>query len=678
VTGLPDELRLAAILALSAFVFVSALALSRQLVRDDPIQPILDAFLLTYLVQYVAVGVPGLIGCLSFGSIALVAIALTVPMCFVRATDLQRTTLDGRQRWFLTACALFVFGEIAATVYGQAYLPPLANDALTYHVPAAVSWLQSGRIGLYQTWFYNPANTYSPLGGSMFMAWLLAPIGNDALARFAQAPALLFVFVGMIQLCRALGANVVVAALIATGAVLSRPFVSQAILAKDDLFVAAFFLAALVGLARAGKPDRLVPWRIGIALGLLFSSKYTVWLSAPLFLLLIDVPIRARWRLGTWSMAIGSAVAIAAPWYVRNALLTSNPLYPTDLAFVPGMFATRRSDELASLVGLWKTFVTGYYSTTMVVALPLAAVWVAAIAFTWRRLAREPLVRACVLGPPVGILLFVLVSPYAEVRFVYPSLLLLFGCSAIVAGEGIWGIALAGIVAVAGVGTGFIPMLMARVLPVALVITVVGVGAKALLFFIVKNPLRRVLVAGAGSALVLACVIFVYWSAYLRRPGEGYAATCAAAWRGGGYPRLADAWEFVRALPPDAPVAYANACYTYPLYGFDLRRRVFYVPTRRDVEMIDDLDHLNGRLSGAQIQPAVVDALNARAERDRWLRRLLDSGAQFLFVGKIDPAGRSGTPEPPELRFARELPERFVERFNPPAGDAAVFEIRRP
>ena len=61
-----------------------------------------------------------------------------------------------------------------ALVYSQRLCPPLATDALTYHLPAAVFWLQKRRIVLFQTWFFNPANTYSPLAGSMFMTWLLA------------------------------------------------------------------------------------------------------------------------------------------------------------------------------------------------------------------------------------------------------------------------------------------------------------------------------------------------------------------------------------------------------------------------------------------------------------------------------------------------------------------------
>ena len=313
---LPDELRLAVVVALAALAFISSLALSRRFVRDDPIQPLLDAFLLTYLIQYLSVGLPGCCGILNACSIAISAIVLSSLMWLIRPKPndgtVPSTAMTPTETWTLAACALFIFGEVAAAVHGQAYLPPMANDALTYHLPAAVSWLQSGRLGLYDVWFYNPANTYSPPAGSMFIAWLLAPLGNDALARFVQAPALLFVFLGLIQLCRACGTNIIVASLIATGAALSRPFVSQSILAKDDLFMAGFFQAFVVGVAHANRPDRLAPCRVGIALGLLFSMKYTVLLSAPLIMLLLDAQPRKR-----LIPALIIAAVIASPWYLR-------------------------------------------------------------------------------------------------------------------------------------------------------------------------------------------------------------------------------------------------------------------------------------------------------------------------------------------------------------------------
>ena len=54
-----------------------------------------------------------------------------------------------------------------------------------------------------------------------------------------------------------------------------------------------------------------------------------------------------------------------------------------------------------------------------------------AVVTSARLLVRTPLVRLCALGPPLGVALFVALSPYAEVRFILPSLLLMFACAGV-------------------------------------------------------------------------------------------------------------------------------------------------------------------------------------------------------------------------------------------------------
>src|SRR5262249_20941657 len=152
----------------------------------------------------------------------------------------------------------------------------------------AVYWLQQHRIALFQAWFFNPANTFSPLAGSMFAAYLMAPMGNDSLARFMQIGPWVLIFLAVGDLGRGAGASAPAAALAGFAAAVSRPFISQAVLVKDDLFVTAFFLVALgalttrrssvrsSSLATRGseqigcKQNReiLAPLRAGIALGL--------------------------------------------------------------------------------------------------------------------------------------------------------------------------------------------------------------------------------------------------------------------------------------------------------------------------------------------------------------------------------------------------------------------------
>jgi hypothetical protein len=238
---LGDELRLLYCIALNALVFLCAWRFARRRTADR-LQALADAFLIYYLVQYIAVGVPGLAGMLGPRSIVGATLLLCALLWFLATRRQARSPVELPRIDFLitSACGLFITGYVTTLIFHQADSPVVSNDALTYHVPAAVQWLQTGRLGLYEVWFYNPANSYSPLAGSMFIAWLIAPMGNDVVARFVQAVPLLFIFVLLTNLCRALGARASIAALIATAAVLARPLVTQIILTKDDLFVVAF------------------------------------------------------------------------------------------------------------------------------------------------------------------------------------------------------------------------------------------------------------------------------------------------------------------------------------------------------------------------------------------------------------------------------------------------------
>jgi hypothetical protein len=570
---------------------------------------------------------------------------------------------------------VFVACYVACAVWNQRVIPQIANDPLTYHLPAAVQWLQQGRLTPYETWYYNPANTYSPLAGSTFIAWWLAPLGNDVLARFAQAPALLLLFVAMVQIIRALGISTTLAALIATGAVTSRPFISQTILAKDDLFVAAFFAAAVAGLTRVKLSDRLGPWRIGVAVGLLLATKYTALVSIPILLLAIDAPRRVGWKRREWFIAIACALVLAGPWYLRNAMLSGNPLYPLDLPLLHGMFGTGVSPELRTLRGIVSTLVTGYYSTTWLVAITLVILWLWATIVSARRLWRNPLPRLCILGPLIGIGLFVWLSPYPEVRFAYPSLILLFACGGIVA-QSVRQLnamlVVGAILLLLGVITGFVPQLLIRLLPWAL-----GFAAAAVMLAWLASRLRpenRAGVLTIGAIVLVAaigCLVYMYFSAFIVNPHNGYRASIAPTWREV-YGPIADAWHHVRERTPSgATIAYTNTYYTYPLYGFDLSRRVVYVPTRPGVRRLYDLLPARRRLTGDEIVEYVSSELAKNADRNTWLANLAERDADLLFIAK---PGHGVLESVPELGFARQDSQRFAPVFENAA--AVLFEVR--
>jgi hypothetical protein len=677
-----NELRLIWALGLNAAVLVSAWRFVKRRQGGDVVSRCVDTGLLYYLVQYLVIGGLGLVGLLTPGMITLAALLLSAGLWLASMRrpstepSAHTTTADRLAIW---GGLLFVAGYAGAFILNQRYLPPQANDALTYHLPAAVQWLQTHRLGLYQTWFYNPANTYSPLAGSMFIAWLIAPMGNDVLARFVEAGPLLLIYLAMLELMRRMGAGTAVAALLAVAACISRPMLSQVVLAKDDLFLAAFFIVLVVQVLRPVSRSPRSVWRAGIAAGLLLATKYTALFSLPLLLLLVDAPWRvAGWRWRHWLAAGAALMLLAGPWYWRNWLLTGNPLYPTDVRLAgvtlfDGMFTALRSDRLEG-TRWWGVLTRGYYGLPLVVTLGLLATCLGAILARRGRIFTDPLLRLCVIGPPVGLALFVLASPYAEIRFVYPSLLLLFACAAGLLRAGRWSIAAAIVLAMLSGLTAFswepqTRQQMIQFLVCAAVVTAVGMALVGMGTRLPWTYWRGVLVS---AGLVLALMVYVHWNGYIKLYRQ---SIDEQIFPHGNYGELGQTWAFVRTrLPPRARLAYANTYLIHPLYGFDLDRPVEYAPTRPGVWYLHDLGRFDQPTTGEHIPDQVAPLTWQQPSAVTWLANLEHMGAEYLLVGKRSISDPGVAVQPPELTMARSMPQRF-ERLDENS-EAAVYRIR--
>ncbi|HEX4125052.1 MAG TPA: hypothetical protein VHY37_10040, partial [Tepidisphaeraceae bacterium] len=532
----------------------------------------------------------------------------------------------------------------------------------------AAWWLQHHSLAIYPTWYWNPAASYSPLSGSAFIAWLMAPMGDDVLARFVQMPALLLLFCLVARFCRVAGCSRATSAWIAVAAAMARPFFSETLIPKDDLFVAAFLGAAVLSAASDNLRDRIGPWRCGVALGMVVASKYTVLLACPVLLFLIDAPVRARWKAWKWGAALGTAAVLAGGWYLRNWIRFSDPLFPVDVNLLghrifTGLFGTERDVQLQSAGGVRRMIASTYYSLPWPLIGLLAVGWAAALidgirtGSAWR----DPLRRACVLGAPATLGLFLLTSPHHEVRYLDPLLLLFFACTGMaIAG---WlgqsrgaGIA-AGILAAASIATSFAWEAERQTLPIIAwalaTATIVGAIAWA-------RPSRRVLIGGAGAlALVLLSVMYVFWDSYLGT----YESLRVPIWgQEQNYPQFAGAWGAVDDLPPGQTVAYANTYLVYPLYDFRLRRRVVYAPVRRGMHDFEQLPRLGDRVPGDQIVQTMTRVMDADADLGTWHVNLAASGADYLMVVK-NGADAGLDLHPPELRWAQADPGHFEPVF---------------
>ena len=468
-------------------------------------------------------------------------------------------------------------------------------------------------------------------------------------------------FFALIDLARESRAQPALAALVALAAMISRPFIAQTTLANDDLFVAAFFTTIVANLSPARLRHPRAPMRIGVALGLLLATKYTALLSAAALILACDAPFRAGWRLRHFLRAAVWTLLLPAPWFIRNWMLFGNPLFPAaiHLLHLPGMFAPTRSIQLSSASGIWAALSAGYFAMPPMIWAALAIAWLLALIRAGASLLRDPFIRLVLLGPPVGIALFAFFSPYPEVRFILPSIVLLFAAVPIALSGRLEPLVL--ILLGMSLATSFAAEHRSEITQFALVGTaaaILGLGLWRL--DVDRLGLWRGIPCVTAAALAVALFFaLTAWSGYL----ADYRQTTDPCWilR---YGDQGDLWSELDAqAPADATVAYANQFMIYPLYGFDHTRRVIYAPLQRGLRL-QDLQ-LPPRLSGEQISAAATAAANRTVDRAAWLQNLQSAGAQYLIV-------QSGN-NVPEIWLANQDPQHFHPIFQNFTG--AIYRI---
>jgi 4-amino-4-deoxy-L-arabinose transferase-like glycosyltransferase len=661
-----DQLRLLWAAALCALPLVAGYRLARR--SGAGAWGWIDAILVAYLIQYFSVGVPGVLGFLTPLWVTLVCVVLCAIVWWVASAGSQSAADAGstaEKRWVLGAL-LGAIGFIGAFIFTLRFEPPMATDTLVYHLPAAVFWLQQHQMGLFQTWFFNPANTFSPLAGSMFAAYLIGPMGNDSLARFMQLGVWVLIFLAVMKLARSAGASSGAVALAGLAAAVSRPFVSQAVLVKDDLFVTAFFLVAVLAVTDQRSNKTIAALRAGVAVGLMLAMKFTAMMTLPMLLLAVDAPFRERWRWKEWGLAILSVAVIAGPWYLRNWVCFGNPVFPVCVHFLgfalPGIFSSVRVEALRTVGGTWEVLTGGYFALPAVLFVFLAVMWVGALIRSWKLLLRDPLRRVIVLGPLVGIATYLIFSPQAEVRFLFPAFVLMFVAAAIALPGG-RGAGACAVIATISVCTSFVPEQARQIVTFAIsgaILAIVGI----FVYWAQTDYLRfrKPWIAGV-CAVALFLVLVFRWDSYIYKYRQGRFDYWDAV-----YPTHAAAWRFVDQQVPDAAtLAYSNQFMIYPLHGFDGRRRVLYAPVRSGAS-VSGLAFPD-RVTDSEISNDATSAANAPADHGQWLANLRASGAEYLLVGVERDSEQPG----PEVAWADGDPAQFTKIFA--NEEAAVYRI---
>jgi len=253
-----------------------------------------------------------------------------------------RAAARGRAGWHVAVPrgarvpAMLVAVAACATLL-VAVTPSPFYDQLHYHLAFPFQWLRDGRL----TVFPRHAYSFFPATHGLLFAYALAAVGAGA----AQAVhwwlgALAVAGAGALAASlRGPRAGWWAAAILAT----TPAVLLLATWAAADLAVLLFFVAALLLLRLATRDAALAAapalWLltgalVGLAVGCKYLAGFTVAVPVGVATLLARVPPGSMLRVRRALLVVLGAALALAPWLVRNALATGDPVYP----FLPGAF----------------------------------------------------------------------------------------------------------------------------------------------------------------------------------------------------------------------------------------------------------------------------------------------------------------------------------------------------
>jgi hypothetical protein len=622
---------------------------------------------------------PSAVGLLGPATVTLLAVVGAAPALHRRdlvrdaaAADLDLARAALRELAGSRACRIAVVPLAVGLVRLLRGLaaPPMATDALTYHLARAGAWAQTGAIGLEpgpDLWGYA---AYYPSVGDGFWALAMLPVEGDALIAPAGLLACGTAALGSYAAARRLEVGRPEAALIATALVATPACLAFATSGYVDTILLAMFVLALANLwahEQAGVGLALVALALGAA------TKHTGLI--PLAVVGIVAVVGGTRARRTGPVLVGSSIAatLVAGAYARG-IADHHLFYPFEVDAL-GLAGNEESGMIhggalpgAATEGSVGTFVARLAWPTLepgvqhlnfgpgialVAALAAAGLLrsgasprrraaagllVAVIgAFALTLTTRDAVAFRTFMAPAAGRLLLVpaaalfLLAALAPPRAVLPAAAVataLFGVLAapVRVSQLEWsGMATIGVAAAA--------------------------GSLALAWAIRRRRAGPAVALGSLAALALGTTVAVV------RPGLRYevwarAVDAEAFDPHPTDPRAAAAWPIWRAVDDGVPHVVAFAAgwdglghhwYRYPLMGSRLQNQVVWVCPTGAGPVVDYRDRAR---------------LDAALDRDAWLTALVERRVDLVVFG---------APLPPEARWAAALPDRFslVSRAGP-------------
>ncbi len=343
--------------------------------------------------------------------------------------------------WECKVCLGLALWGVGVFLNSALFFPvKVTTDGPIYHLYFAARWWKAGRVFLIAAPFGENAATYFPAAGDLWFTWLMVGWRGERLAKAGQFPFYVVAALAAYALARRLGAERMPAFVATSWFALLTYSLMFSFEANVDMISVAQYLVAVYFLLRDAQGDDRGPSLVlgCLAAGGVMATKVIGVVFVPPLLALAGFGVLLR--AGTWarkarSLVVLLTVPLVLPgyWFLQNALLTGNPLYPLRVAafgvtllrgwYGPGVM--RLSHHYIAVTN-WRAFVDMFGG---MLDPRLAPLWLvsAAGAWTWG-LSRNAVparrwIALCAGLAVADVILYWVAIPYrTQQRFMLPAL----------------------------------------------------------------------------------------------------------------------------------------------------------------------------------------------------------------------------------------------------------------
>lgn len=215
-------------------------------------------------------------------------------------------------------------------------------DDLSYHATVIAQWIKDEKISVISSSYQS----YYPFGAELLALWFMLPFKDVSFVSLCGFYWLLLGAVSVYGLVAGLGASANVSVLLSLLFLLSPRVAGLSEFSANDLAATSLMLASIAfcieGRSVRRSDRRLDAIASGVLVGLAIGCKVTLVIPGLVVMTYwggVDrrlIPIVARVQL---PILFGVGVVVfGSYWYIRNFLLTGNPLFPAQLGPFWGPF----------------------------------------------------------------------------------------------------------------------------------------------------------------------------------------------------------------------------------------------------------------------------------------------------------------------------------------------------